>query len=155
MPEVRVGPLLRHVGATDATVWVETDQPCRVEVLGHHADTFEVEGHHFALVCVAGLDPSREHPYAVHLDGQKAWPPDDYDFPPPRIRLMPQDGSLRLVFGSCRASAPHHPPYTHRHWWHPKGQGIDVLRAYGLRMRDQPSALWPALSPPAANCLRK
>ncbi len=143
MPEVRVGPLLRHVGATDATVWVETDQACRVEVLGHHADTFEVEGHHFALVCVAGLDPSREHPYAVHLDGQKAWPPDDYDFPPPRIRLMPQDGSLRLVFGSCRASAPHHPPYTHRHWWHLKGQGIDVLRAYGLRMRDQPSALWP------------
>lgn len=143
MPEVRVGPLLRHVGATDATVWVETDQPCRVEVLGNTAETFEVEGHHFAIVCITDLDPDDEHPYEVHLDGVSAWPPPDYEYPTPRIRLMPRDGSLRLMFGSCRASAPHHPPYTNQHWWHPKGKGIDVLRTYGMRMLHQPSALWP------------
>ncbi|GAT08997.1 alkaline phosphatase D family protein [Mycolicibacterium novocastrense] len=143
MPEVRVGPLLRHVGKTDATVWVETDKACVVEVLGSHADTFEVEGHHFAIVCVTDLDPESEHPYEVHLDGEKAWPPKGYEYPQPRIRLMPRDGSLRLLFGSCRASAPHHPPYTYQHWWHPKGKGIDVLRTYGMRMLRQPSALWP------------
>lgn len=143
VPEVRVGPLLRHVGETDATVWVETDAPCRVEVLGNGANTFEVEGHHFAIVCVTDLDPETEHPYEVHLDGSKAWPPRDYEFPQPRIRLIPRDGSLRLLFGSCRASAPHRPPYTYQTWWHPKGKGIDVLRTYGLRMLRQPSALWP------------
>jgi hypothetical protein len=143
MPELRVGPLLRHVGQTDATVWVETDQPCRVEVLGHSADTFEIEGHHFAIVCIEGLDPATEHPYEVDLDGTRVWPPKDYEYPQPRVRLMPRDGSLRLIFGSCRASAPHHPPYTFQGWWHPKGKGIDVLRTFGMRMLRQPSALWP------------
>jgi PhoD-like phosphatase len=143
VPEVQVGPLLRHVGESDATIWVETDKPCRVEVLGHDADTFEVEGHHFAIVCVEGLDPAVVHPYEVHLDGARAWPPDDYEYPRPRIRLLPRDGSLRLLFGSCRASAPHHPPFTHQRWWHPKGKGIDVLHTYGMRMLRQPSALWP------------
>jgi PhoD-like phosphatase len=143
VPEVRVGPLLRHVGQTDATIWVETDKPCRVETLGHSADTFEIEGHHFAIVCVEGLDPNIEHPYEVHLDGTRAWPPHDYEFPPPRVRLMPRDGSLRLLFGSCRASAPHRPPHTFQRWWHPKGKGIDVLHSYGMRMLRQPSALWP------------
>jgi hypothetical protein len=143
VPEVRVGPLLRHVGQTDATIWVETDIPCRVEILGHSADTFEVEGHHFAIACVEGLDPGREHPYEVHLDGTPAWPPHDYEFPRPRVRLMPRDGSLRLLFGSCRASAPHRPPHTFQRWWHPKGKGIDVLHTYGMRMLRQPSALWP------------
>jgi hypothetical protein len=143
VPEVRVGPLLRHVGKTDATIWVETDQPCEVEVLGSSADTFEVEGHHFAVVCVQDLDPEAEHSYDVRLDGTRAWPPADYEFPWPRIRLMPCNGTLRLLFGSCRASAPHHPPYTFQRWWHPKGKGIDVLRTYGMRMLRQPSALWP------------
>lgn len=143
MADVRVGPLLRHVGKTDATVWVEVDAPCEVEVLGNSANTFEVEGHHFAIVCITDLDPEQEHPYEVRLDGVTAWPPPDYEFPQPRIRLMPRDGSLRLLFGSCRASAPHQPPYTYQHWWHPKGQGVDVLRTYGMRMLRQPSALWP------------
>jgi PhoD-like phosphatase len=141
--ELRVGPLLRHVGQTDATVWVETDKPCRVEVLGHSADTFEVEDHHFAIVCVEGLDPDIAHPYEVHLDGTRAWPPQNYQLPQPRIRLMPRNGNLRLLFGSCRASAPHRPPHTFQRWWHPKGKGIDVLHTYGMRMLRQPSALWP------------
>jgi hypothetical protein len=143
MPEIRVGPLLRHVGKTDATIWVETDAPCTVEVLGNSANTFEVDGHHFAIVCVTDLDPEKQHPYEVLLDGATAWPPADYEFPAPRVRLMPRDGSLRLLFGSCRASAPHRPPYTYQRWWHPKGKGIDVLRTYGMRMLRQPSALWP------------
>ena len=33
-PQLLLGPLLRYVGERDATVWVETDRPCEVEVLG-------------------------------------------------------------------------------------------------------------------------
>ena len=33
MPELVLGPLLRYVDETSATVWVETDQPCTVRVL--------------------------------------------------------------------------------------------------------------------------
>ena len=143
MHGVRVGPLLRHVGITDATVFLETDEACQVEILGATADTFEVEGHHFALVCISDLDPGTDHPYEVRLDGVKAWPPPDYEFPAPRIRLLTRDGNLRLLFGSCRVSAPHRPPYTRQHWWNPKGQGIDVLRTYAMRMLRQPSAMWP------------
>ncbi|MDY6998895.1 MAG: alkaline phosphatase D family protein [Actinomycetota bacterium] len=143
MAEIRVGPLLRHVGQTDATVWVETDQACEVDVLGCVAPTFEVEDHHFAIVCIEGLDPYRQYPYEVRLDGEVAWPPPGYEFPQPRIRLVPPEGSLRLAFGSCRTSAPQRMPYTLRGLWHPKGRGVDALRAFGTRMLAQPSALWP------------
>ena len=47
--------MLRHVGAGHATVWVETDGPCALEILGATERTFEVEGHHLALVHVTGM----------------------------------------------------------------------------------------------------
>ncbi|MFE1786767.1 hypothetical protein ACFW9F_30405, partial [Streptomyces sp. NPDC059506] len=75
MAGLRLGPLLRHVGTTTATVWVETDRPCEVEVVcgapldgggtgddssggssgsGNAASascrTWRVAGHHYALV---------------------------------------------------------------------------------------------------------
>ncbi len=74
MPRLLLGPLLRHLGATDATLWVETDEPCEVEVLGHRVRTFHVEGHHYGLVVVQGLDPGRTYEYEVALDGKRAWP---------------------------------------------------------------------------------
>lgn len=62
MPQLVLGPVLRYVGKDDATVWVETDQPCVVEVLGHGERTFTVEGHHYGLVCVGGLRPGDRIP---------------------------------------------------------------------------------------------
>ena len=35
-----LGPLLRYVGDNGATVWVETDRACTVEVLGCASPTF-------------------------------------------------------------------------------------------------------------------
>ena len=50
MPELVLGPFLRHVGASDATVWVETDSPCVVEVraggVSGSSRTFRVGAHH-------------------------------------------------------------------------------------------------------------
>jgi len=35
---------------------VRTDEPCRVEVLGHEQRTFTVAGHHFALVATIRIE---------------------------------------------------------------------------------------------------
>ena len=60
-PVLVLGPVLRYIGETEATLWVETDRPCQAEVLGHAGRTFEVAGHHYALVVVTGLRPGTEH----------------------------------------------------------------------------------------------
>ena len=39
-----LGPLLRYVGETEATIWLEADRACQAEILGHQARTFEVSG---------------------------------------------------------------------------------------------------------------
>ena len=143
MPEVIVGPMLRYIGETEATVWVETDAPCEVEILGARARTFAVEDHHYAIVAIGGLETGKRHDYEVHLDGRCAWPPEGYEFPHPSIRTLAADGDLRLLFGSCRTSAPHRPPHTFQRWWHRKGRGIDAMHTFALRMLRQPKAVWP------------
>jgi hypothetical protein len=52
-----LGPVLRHAGETTASVWVQLDQAATVSVLGCDAPTFEVCGHHYAIVPVTGLEP--------------------------------------------------------------------------------------------------
>ena len=111
-PELTLGPLLRYAGETDATVWVETDAACEVEVLDHRASTFEIEGHHYALVQITDLEPGNTYEYEVSLDGAKVWPDDEHDFPPPVMRTISPDGKLNLSYGSCRVSVPHEAPYT-------------------------------------------
>ena len=86
--ELLLGPMLRFVSETEATVWVETTGPCEVTVLGTSASTFEVGGHHYALVVVEGLAPDSVTPYEVHLDGRKAWPEPDSRFPPSVVRTL-------------------------------------------------------------------
>ena len=135
--------MLRFVGESEATVWVEVDEPCEVEILDHTAHTFTVEEHHFALVAIEGLEAGKAHPYEVEVAGRCVWPPEGYEFPHPSIRPVVKDGDLRLLFGSCRTSAPHHPPHTSQRWWNPNGRGIDALHTFALRMLRQPKALWP------------
>ncbi len=105
-PLLLLGPLLRHVDPVSATIWVETDRACVVEVLGRTADTFCVNGHHYALVVVEDLEPGSTTPYEVHLDGQRVWPPAHSPFPPSRIRTAGRPGPFRVAFGSCRYATP-------------------------------------------------
>ena len=132
MPGLLLGPMLRHVDAGQATVWLQTDAACEVEILGRRARTFRVCGLHFAIVVLEGLDPGSEHPYEVRLDGQAVWPPPQAPFPPSAIRMPAQGGARRLIFGSCPITRPHEPPHTLRGHEHRDGQGIDALRAYAL-----------------------
>jgi len=138
-----LGPLLRHVDETSATVWVETDRPCEVRVLGARTPTFSVAGHHYALVLCDGLEPGTTTPYAVHLDGELAWPLPDDPFPPPTVRTRTGRGDepLRLLFGSCRVTRPHEPPYTRARGR--KAVGVDALHAYARRMLSSPEPDWP------------
>ena len=87
-PGLVLGPLLRYTGESDATVWVETDTACEVEVLGHRASTFEIEGHHYTLVRIRGLEPGKTYEYEVSLDSEKVWPDGEHDFPPCVIRTI-------------------------------------------------------------------
>ena len=138
MPELLLGPLLRYAGETDATVWVETDAACEVEVLGGRSCTFHVEGHHYALVHVAGLEPGDAYEYEVLLDGERRWPEAGSPFPPSMICTLADGESLKLVFGSCRISAPHEPPYTSSSKEDERGLGVDALYAMAMRLRDEP-----------------
>ena len=143
MAELVLGPLLRHVGETDATVWVETSSACEVEVLGARERTFRVEGHHYALVIVTGLEPGRTYPYEVRLDGELAWPAPGSAFPPSVIRTLATGAELDVAFGSCRVALPHEPPYTLSPDQDERGKEWDALYALALRMRGEPTERWP------------
>ncbi|MEU7150854.1 alkaline phosphatase D family protein [Streptomyces sp. NPDC045470] len=117
MAGLRLGPLLRYVDEISATVWVETDRPCEVHVrcengAGGAERTWQVAGHHYALVPVTGLTPGSETPYRVLLDGEQVWPQPGSRFPESTIHTpaapgdAPADQHLRVAFGSCRWAAP-------------------------------------------------
>ena len=132
MAELVLGPLLRWVGETEATVWVETGAACEVEVLGVREPTFHVEGHHYALVTVGGLEPGSATPYEVRLDGERCWPPAHSPFPPSEIRTQGIGSRLRLAFGSCRLALPETPSETRPA--DEGGAGWDALAAVARRM---------------------
>jgi hypothetical protein len=142
-PELTLGPLLRYAGETDATVWVETDSACEVEILGHKMRTFEIEGHHYALVQITDLEPGNAYEYEVSLDGEKVWPDRAGDFPPCVIRTISPDGRLNLSYGSCRVSVPHEAPHTFLADAHKDGHERDALQALALRMMGEPHERWP------------
>ena len=134
MANLLVGPLLRYTGSTQATVWVETDAACEVEVLGHRRRTFHVDGHHYALVVIDDLEPDSVTPYTVLLDGEQAWPPGD-DRPPASIHTRDHERQARLVFGSCRVGAPQRAPWTLSQSEHPQGLEVDALWAFSRRLQ--------------------
>ncbi|HET9761324.1 MAG TPA: hypothetical protein VFP51_16330 [Nocardioidaceae bacterium] len=74
-----LGPLVRYVDETSASVWVETRDAgrvtVRVEGRSWQARTFRVHGHHYALVVVDGLAPGSVSPYTVEVDAAGVWPP--------------------------------------------------------------------------------
>jgi len=135
--------MLRYLGPSGATIWVETDAPCEVSVLGASASTFAVEDHHYALVHVTGLEPGEAYPYSVELDGRPAWPAPDWEFPPSAIHTTFPGHSVRLAFGSCRMALPHEPPYTCSRSEDRRGHGVDALRALALRMAASAPDTWP------------
>jgi len=146
LPQLLLGPLLRHAGRTDATVWVQTSDACEVRVGDTTARTFEVAGHHFALVVIDGLEPGEVRPYEVHLDGEQVWPPPgEWPYPPSLIRTVADDHDLSVAFGSCRVAVPHEAPYTLSADEDERGREHDALYALSRRMRHEEPECWPSL----------
>ena len=143
MAHLILGPLLRYVSETEATVWVEADAACEVEILGHAEPTFEVEGHHYALVRIEELEPGSFNEYEVALDGEVRWPLPDADFPPSAIRTLGRDKATDICFGSCRVALPHHPPYADEKDTHKAGREYDALRVLAIEMLRSDRDKWP------------
>ena len=126
-----LGPIMRHVDETSASIWVETRDAARVTVRAGRqsweARTFAVHGHHYALVEAEGLEPGAVVPYTVEIDGNHSWPDPDSEFPPPVIATLKPGKQLRLAYGSCRTSVPHDASGNRTH-------GVDSLRAYALAL---------------------
>ena len=155
-PRLVLGPLLRYVDETAVTIWVETDRECQVETLGRQARTFEVAGHHYALVVIDGLAPGTETEYQVTLDGAVCWPEPGGQGRPSVLRTLDPGRPLRLVFGSCRiAELPARP---RRRWARARTEqgrtqpvstrpdphhGADALAAWARDLAGQPPARWP------------
>jgi len=129
-----LGPLLRYVDDTSASVWVETrgSATVRVErgVVSATARTFVVHGHHYALVELDGLEPGTTETYTVSVDGEQVWPEPGSPFPAPVIATLEDGRPLSLAFGSCRTSVSHDETGNRSH-------GVDALRAWALRLADQ------------------
>jgi hypothetical protein len=142
MPSLVLGPVLRYVGETDAVLWIETDSPCEVEILGTRERTFCVCDHHYALVCCGDLERGSWHEYEVKLDGERVWPQND-GFPASAFHTYPKEEPLQIAFGSCRVAAPHESPYSLPKDLDPRGREIDALRTMALQMRDEPRERWP------------
>jgi hypothetical protein len=138
-----LGPVLRHVAQHTATVWVETDRACTVEVLGHQEPTFGVAGHHYALVCVRGLEPGGSTPYQVRLDGELVWPLPGSADPPSVIRTPDPERPVRITFGSCRYASQAAARVGAGN--QVRGFGVDALAALGRGLRLRPVAEWPDL----------
>jgi hypothetical protein len=145
MADLVLGPLLRYVGETEATVWVEADSPCEVEILGRTEPTFTVEERHYALVRLEGMEPAGHYEYEVRLDGERRWPEAGSELPPSVIRTLGRDGPLDICFGSCRVSLPHEEPYVHSKDRHEDGREYDALHVLATEMTRTERDKWPEM----------
>ena len=141
-PELVLGPMMRYVDQTSASIWVETRDTARVTVSAGagewEARSFAVHGHHYALVEVDGLEPGSVTPYTVAVNGVPVWPEPGTRFLPPVIATLKPGKPLRLAFGSCRTSVPHDESGNRSH-------GVDALRSYALEMGSGGKEPWPDL----------
>ncbi|GAB3465424.1 alkaline phosphatase D family protein [Kineococcus endophyticus] len=146
MPVALLGPVLRHVDATSATVWVEVDEPGLVHVDVRLPDgtvrtasspTLTLHAHHFGLVVVEDLPAGASLPYGVRLDEAPVWPPPraGWAWPKSRIRTASPGAEVRIAFGSCRRAGDDGEEST-------RLVGVDALSAMAHRLRDD------ALAPP-------
>ncbi|MFL6152869.1 MAG: alkaline phosphatase D family protein [Ornithinibacter sp.] len=133
-----LGPMLRYVDETSATVWARTAASARVTVerAGRTwtAATVVVHGSHYALVVLDGLHPGSDDTYTVRVGDELVWPKPG--MPPSRIRTLDPSREPYFAFGTCRTTGPHDAEGN-------KAHGVDALRTLALALRDDPETAWP------------
>ena len=145
MATLVLGPLLRYVSETEATIWVETSEPCEVGILGRLEPTFSVAGHHYALVQIEELEPGGFYEYEVFLDDERRWPDPRHDLPPSVIRTFSPGDAIDICFGSCRVAAPHEAPYSESKDQDSDGFELDALHVLATQMARDDRDEWPEL----------
>ena len=143
-PDLVLGPLLRYVGETEATVWVETDAPCEVEILGRREPTFTVEEHHYALVRIEDLEPAELQRVRgparrrAALAAARLRPAAERD-PHPRPRRRRSTSASAPAGSRC----PHEEPYVLSKDQHEDGSEYDALRVLAREMTRGERDKWP------------
>ncbi|OZC45056.1 hypothetical protein CH289_24305 [Rhodococcus sp. RS1C4] len=133
-----LGPLVRYVGAHDATFWFEFDRPGTVRVTtdtGVHgeASTWGVHGHHYALVALTDLPADTAITYDSTFDGRVVWPEPGATA---AIHTIDRHGPVTFAFGSCRRGDNYSDESLQR-------IGADALAGLGTRMAGQGPEEWP------------
>ena len=144
-PGLVLGPILRYVDTTRATIWVETDGECNAEVrtstgqIGAE-NTWSVHGHHFAIVQLVGLPSGSVIDYTVTLTPAVA-PGSEATAvicAEGQLRTAAHDDALTVAFGSCRRGDTYDDDRL-------KAIGADGLAGLAAQVKDQDAELWPQL----------
>ncbi len=140
-PDLLLGPMLRYVDESRATIWVETSAPCEVSVVvgdeRFSEPTWTVHEHHFALVRIEGLEPDTVSAYRVELDSLGVWPEEGGRESMIRTLAAGENPCpVRLAFGSCRRGEKQSPEML-------KKIGADALVALSMQMEDTAHERWP------------
>ena len=116
-------------------------------MLGRRERTFCVEGHHYAIVPITGLEPGDDYPYEVALDGERRWPrAGRRTSRRARSGTIDPERPLKIVFGSCRVAVPHEPPWTPQPGrGRARPRGRRAVRARAADDGARPRAEWPHL----------
>lgn len=145
IPTLVLGPILRYVDNTRATIWVETDRECTVEVrtsTGQSGaeNTWSVHEHHFAIVQLVDLPAGTVVDYSVTLRSSA----DPVVEAAPTVaaggtlRTAGEDDALTVAFGSCRRGDTYDEDRL-------KAIGADGLAGLAARLKDQDAEQWPQL----------
>jgi hypothetical protein len=133
-----LGPVLRYVDDSSATVWARTSTAAVVSVerAGRtwSAPTVAVHGSHYALVVLDGLLAGSDDTYTVRVDDEQVWP--KAGMPPSRIRTLDPTREPHFAFGTCRTTGSHDAEGN-------KAHGVDALRTLALALQDDPDTAWP------------
>ena len=144
MAELILGPMLRYLDETQRDrSGSRPTGPARSRCWAARERTFCVEGHHYAIVPITGLEPGETYPYEVRLDGERAlarWRARSSRRA--RSGTIHPERPLKIVFGSCRVAVPHEEPWNLSRDEDERGREVDALYALALRMigdRPRPS----------------
>ncbi len=148
MSRLVLGPLLRYVSETEATVWVETERalrgrgarPQRADLLGRRATTTRWSGSRALSRAASTSTRSRS-------TGSAAWPPRRLTTCR-RARSAPSAPARRSTSASAPAGLPlpHEPPYTQTKDEDPRGlRARRPPRPRHARWRAGSASEWPEL----------
>ncbi|WP_020108825.1 alkaline phosphatase D family protein [Nocardia sp. 348MFTsu5.1] len=144
-PELVLGPILRYVDTSRATIWVETDGECTVEVRTSTGpsgaeNTWSVHGHHFAIVQLVDLPSGAVVDYTVSLtlSDTSASEASAVVKAGGTLRTAAHDDALTVAFGSCRRGDTYDADRL-------KAIGADGLAGLAARVKEQDAESWPQL----------